>query len=65
MFEICLVEKLNNEQYDNYKNFYSILKTQYSFILKRITCDFVLSNIISLKTVYINYNILIIPCFFI
>ena len=64
MFEKCIVTTLNNKQYDNYKNFYSILKTQYSFIPKRITCNFGLSNIKALKTVYINDNISIIPCFF-
>ena len=64
IFELCLIATLNNEQYDNYKNLYSILTTQYSFIPKRITCDFALNNIKAIKTVYRNDSILIIPCFF-
>lgn len=46
------------------KIIYSILKTHYSFKPKRITCDFALSNIKVIKTVYRNDNILIIPFFF-
>ena len=64
LFELCLMTIFNNEQYENYKNFYSILKSQYNFKPKLLTCDFYLSNIKAIRNVYENDGMLIIPCFF-
>ena len=51
-FELCLIVTFNNEKFENYKNLYSILKTQYKFKPKLITSDFCLSNIKEINDVF-------------
>ena len=63
-FELCLIATMNKEDFDCYKQFYSLLKNRFNFKPLKITCDFALSNIKAIKEVFNGEETLLIPCFF-
>jgi len=63
-FELCLIASFTNEDKETFKQFYSILKNKYNFNPKRITCDFAISNLQTLNSIFGEDNIIIITCFF-
>ena len=63
-FELVSVVTFNSEGYENYKQLYSFLKSNYHFEPHFITFDFCLANIKAIKDTFSNDDAIIIPSFF-
>ena len=63
-FEICLIATFIRENRNSFIKFYSYLKSNFNFKPKLITCDFLVANIETIKSVYEDDNTLIITCLF-
>ena len=59
---LCL--HLTEEDKCTFIQFYSLLKNEYNFNPKKLTCEFSKANIKAIKKVYGEGKILIITCFF-
>jgi len=63
-FELCLIATFTKEDKETFKQFYSLLKNKYNFNPKRIICDFAISYLQALNSIFVEDNIIIIKCFF-
>jgi len=63
-FELCLIATFTKEDKETFKQFYSLLKNKYNFNPKRIICEFSISNLQVLNSIFGEDNIIIITCFF-
>ena len=63
-FELVSVVTFNSEGYENFKQLYNFLKTNYHFEPQFMTFDFCLANIKAINETFANEDVIIIPCFF-
>ena len=62
-FELVSVVTFNSEGYENFKQLYNFLKTNYHFEPQFMTFDFCLANIKAINETFVNEDVVIIPCF--
>ena len=60
---LCLVGCFGDEKEETYNHFYNILKNKYDFNPKFLTCDFMKSNLNSIKNIF-KEDTKIITCYF-